>query len=153
MLSNAVVNIHSIADFYLNLTAKHGDSITHLKLQKILYYSQAWHLAIKDSPLFSDDFEAWIHGPVNWDIYQRFKDYEYHPIPDQPISLELSFGTVRHLVAVFKAYGGRSALELELMTHKEPPWRKAREGCKPDESCQQIISKEEMKYYYRSRIA
>ena len=152
-LLKSELDIHKIADFYLSLAAEHGDILTHLKLQKLLYYSQAWYLALKGSPLFSDNFEAWIHGPANRSIFRRFKDYEYHPISECPTLPKLPLSIVKHLIQVFKVYGGRSALELELMTHKEPPWRRAREGYKPDESCRKVISLDEMKTYYRSRVS
>ena len=41
-----------------------GDDITHLKLQKLLYYAQAWHLAHTNAPLFNKEIKAWTHGPV-----------------------------------------------------------------------------------------
>jgi len=53
--------------------AKSGDDITHFKLQKLLYYAQAWHLAMHNEALFSDHFEGWVHGPVCREIYERFR--------------------------------------------------------------------------------
>ncbi|MCJ2077875.1 DUF4065 domain-containing protein [Methylobacterium sp. E-016] len=58
----------------------HVPSITQMKLQKLLFYGHAWHLAVNECPLFSEDFEAWPWGPVQRDIYFQTKDYGKNPI-------------------------------------------------------------------------
>ena len=72
-------SIHDIAD-YVILRIKTEDkyaSLINLKLQKLLYYIQAWSYGINKRPFFNGDFEAWIHGPVNRDIYNRFNRTKY----------------------------------------------------------------------------
>ena len=54
----------SLANFLLVTCRESGEVLTNLKLQKLMYYSQAWHLALRDIPLFNEDFQAWVHGPV-----------------------------------------------------------------------------------------
>ncbi|HUZ03805.1 MAG TPA: type II toxin-antitoxin system antitoxin SocA domain-containing protein, partial [Acidobacteriaceae bacterium] len=53
-----------IAKYFIASFQKKNKAISNLKLQKLLYYAQAWHLALYGSPLFSDSIEAWVHGPV-----------------------------------------------------------------------------------------
>ncbi|MBW4622042.1 MAG: DUF4065 domain-containing protein [Cyanosarcina radialis HA8281-LM2] len=53
-----------VASYFIDLANKTGNTVNNLKLQKLVYYSQAWHLAIHGTPLFEEDFQAWIHGPV-----------------------------------------------------------------------------------------
>ena len=48
-------------------------AMSHLKLQKLLYYMQALHLAYFDQPLVNDDFQAWLHGPVSRILYDHVK--------------------------------------------------------------------------------
>ncbi|MEG7882903.1 Panacea domain-containing protein [Bacillus paranthracis] len=57
-----------------------NESITHLKLQKLLYYAQGWNLGIHGELMFTDDIHAWVNGPVVPTIYNRFKRYEYFEI-------------------------------------------------------------------------
>lgn len=69
-----------VADYVIAFLAEHGDPTTNLKLQKLLYYSQAWYLALYDLPLFDDRIEAWVHGPVVPPVYGAFKGKEWQPI-------------------------------------------------------------------------
>ena len=49
-----------IADWFAGaIDREAGDSITHLKLQKLVYYAQAWFLALNDKPLFEEEMQAW----------------------------------------------------------------------------------------------
>ena len=57
-----------------------GLTSCNLKLQKLVYYAQAWHLALRDVPLFEEDFEAWVHGPVIPALYQEYKKFGWRPI-------------------------------------------------------------------------
>ena len=72
-------SIHDVAD-YIILRVKSEDetaSLINLKLQKLLYYVQAWSYGINNKPMFDGEFEAWIHGPVNRAIYDRFSPTKY----------------------------------------------------------------------------
>ncbi|MGR5987198.1 Panacea domain-containing protein [Bacillus sanguinis] len=70
------VDARMVAQYFLSRSTPNTDrSITHLKLQKLAYYAQAWHLALNgiDQPLFKDKIEAWVHGPVCPSLYSVFK--------------------------------------------------------------------------------
>jgi uncharacterized phage-associated protein len=54
----------AVADYLIALAHERGESVNNLKLQKLLYYAQAWHLALHDEPLFPEKFQAWMTGPV-----------------------------------------------------------------------------------------
>ena len=58
-------------------------NLNALKLQKLLYYAKAWNLVMnKGDNLFSNHFQAWVYGPVNPEVYQHFKDFNFsepHP--------------------------------------------------------------------------
>lgn len=51
-----------------------------LKLQKLLYLAQGYSYAFYDRPLFKDDLEGWVHGPVVRNVYDIFKNYQYNSI-------------------------------------------------------------------------
>lgn len=64
-----------VADFFLAFANECGDFMSNLRLQKLVYYAQAWHLANYDTPLFEEDFEAWIHGPALPALYHHYEGY------------------------------------------------------------------------------
>lgn len=73
-----------IAKHILGACKAKQDFITNLKLQKLLYYSQAWHLAIYDEPLFQDRIEAWVHGPVVPSVFREYRSFRWSPIWPTP---------------------------------------------------------------------
>ena len=144
---------HRVAEFIIAFSHEHGDPVSNLKLQKLLYYAQAWYLALSDKPLFDERIEAWVHGPAVPPVYGEFKEWSWK-------SIDLEVGApafddlqiVEHLNEVMDVYGGLSAFQLEKMTHEEDPWKNARAGLAPDVSSSAIISHEAMKRYYSARL-
>jgi len=125
--------------------------ITHLKLQKLLYYAQAWHLATKNKPLFAEDFQAWIHGPTLISQYDRFKKHQWLPVLEDIEFPHLkNKSLVSHLEEVVDVFGAETAVKLELMTHNERPWQDARKGVSEDAPNAAVISKESMRTFYKS---
>ncbi len=146
------ITANTISDFFINHVHKYGDLITNLKLQKLLYYSQGWYLAIYDEVLFPEKFEAWVHGPVIPDIYQRFKKHRWNPI-DEDIKekdINLPEKVKQHLIEVFEVFGSETAWELERMTHRESPWINARVRLSPTEDGYIKIKETDMKDHFAS---
>lgn len=126
--------------------------VSNLKLQKLLYYTQAWHLVFEDGPLFDDALEAWVHGPVVPKVFGDYKSFRWAPVTDPCIPPENDSEICNYIDIVLNAYGPLSATDLERLTHSELPWLEARAGLAPDEPSRNRISTETMKAYY-SRIA
>ena len=147
----AVSTAKQIADAVLHISRENRSEITNLKLQKLLYYAQAWHLAFCDDPLFDDPIEAWVHGPVVPEIFRTYRHLKWSPIPNVGRPIE-SVDIAEHLRDVWKVYGGFNATKLERLTHKEDPWKNARRGLAPDVPSRNIISTRSMKTYYQSLI-
>lgn len=146
-------SVDEIAQWFIWRSGDVGDPITNLKLQKLVYYAQAWRIALTGEPLFEGDFQAWVHGPVNKPLYQQYKRFRWNPIDDDmEAAPKLSEDVVAHLEEVMVAYGGHSAWDLERLTHSEPPWIIARGTCAPDENCENIISPESMRTYFGSLV-
>ncbi len=139
-----------IADYLLIASRERGEILTNLKLQKLLYYAQAWFLAKRGEPLFAEDFEAWIHGPVLTSQYARFKGNTWHPIEDDIEAPVLPGHVTTHLDEILDVFGVESAIALEAMTHAEEPWREARGKLAPDVPSTAIVKKETMERFYRS---
>lgn len=144
----AKYSVDQIADTLIQLSRDRGIEITNLKLQKLLYYAQAWHLAFGDSPLFDADFEAWVHGPVVPSVFRRFKEYRWTPIMAD-VDAVADAKLRGYLGEVLNKYGQMSAPQLERLSHREDPWKEARRGCAPDASSNAVISKDSMKKFYR----
>ena len=73
-------DIKTVTNYFIWFFQKHGDLITNLKLQKLLYFAQGWFLALYDTPLFKEEIQAWIHGPVVATVYHSYKGFGYGPI-------------------------------------------------------------------------
>ena len=142
-----------VANWFIRLAHELGDPITNLKLQKLVYYAQAWHLGLYGEPLIPDAFEAWVHGPAIPSLCERFSQYKWNPISDEVPAPSLAQEVEDHLREVDEAYGGRSCWDLERMTHSEEPWLAARGALDPDAECQTPISEELMMHYYALRAA
>ncbi len=101
--------------------------ISNLKLQKLLYYCQGYHLAFTEEPLFEEPIEAWKYGPVVRDIYQQFKIYGDLDIRIKVdwSHLELDDDQMKIVGLVWTKYGEISAGTLVDMTHSETPWLNA----------------------------
>jgi uncharacterized phage-associated protein len=128
-----------------------GEAITPLKLQKLVYYADAWYLANFDRPLIDENFEAWAHGPAVRSLYTRYKEHGWNALPQEvgplpPVAIE------GFLTRVFKEYGQYSAKKLEQMTHEENPWLEARGNLPPEAASSNAISKLTMRNFYAGRI-
>lgn len=121
-----MLSCFDIARYFLALTDEEsGDAISNLKLQKLVYYAQGFHLALHDEPLFGEKIEAWLHGPVIPDLYHYYKEHGSTPIP-KPLDVDFSIYTdeVKELLdEVYTVYGQYSAWKLRELTHEEPTWK------------------------------
>jgi uncharacterized phage-associated protein len=116
----------TIAKWFVDWANTDDAELTNLKLQKLLYYAQGHHLAMFGRPLFSDDIQAWSHGPVVPDVYHTFKGFGSGLISlpdDDPFEWDdVDPATSQFLAKVWNTYGGVAAWKLRNMTHAEAPW-------------------------------
>lgn len=153
----AIVSAEQVADWIVAMHHRHGDAITNLRLQKLIYYVQAWYLVREKTALFEQDFEAWMHGPVIPELYHKYKKYGSNPIvwegeidesegvPELP---DLDEGVADHIIEVLNSYGNDSTWSLEQRTHKERPWLAARGGLPRDAVCTNVITKKSIEEYF-----
>jgi uncharacterized phage-associated protein len=130
------------------------NDLTNKKLQKLLYYAQAWNLVLRKKELFKEDFEAWVHGPAIPVVYQAFRDCGASVITidvEEKDLKNLSADEQGLLNEVWQVYGKYDASYLELLTHNEVPWLKARNGSMPYEASNAAISKKAMREYYEQK--
>jgi uncharacterized phage-associated protein len=106
---------------------------------------------LEDRALFSEDFQAWAHGPVLPSQYHRFKDFAWRPLTVEVDAPTIADEAIKHhLEAIIEEFGTETAVALERMTHREAPWIEARNGLPNGAASDARISKDSMKKYYRS---
>jgi uncharacterized phage-associated protein len=100
-----------------------GELLTNLKLQKLLYYQQGYHLAFFNKPLFADVIEAWIYGPVVPSVYDSYSKQGAKALVYHGKCIALKDEEEQLFSSVYNAYCDFSALGLMHKTHLEEPWK------------------------------
>ena len=144
-----MVTVFDVADYFLNRADKEedGDIITNLKLQKLVYYAQGFHLAMFDKPLFDNQIEAWTHGPVCPDLYHAKKSFGRGPV-EANVDFDgsiFSDDQLELLDEIYTVYGQFSAWRLRDLTHEESPW------CNNKDS-KNIISHSDLSEYFSTQL-
>lgn len=126
-------------------------SLSAMKLQKLVYYSQAWHLVWKDEALFEEDIQAWVGGPVVVQLYDLHKGvFKLKPGFFKGNTSLINKDSRDVVDRVLKFYGNRDAQWLSDLTHMEDPWIFAREGLVDGERGNKVIAIASMQEYYSS---
>lgn len=142
----------NVADWFINQFDKEsGDVITHLKVQKLLYFSEAWCQVLLNKELFSENIEAWAHGPVVREVFDQFRSAGWTPLNVTGDVIEFDNDVNDVLLQVLEAYGDVSAKHLEHLTHQDRPWKDARGSLSPEARCSNIISKQVIKSYFTEK--
>lgn len=121
-------------------------------MQKLLYLAQGYSYAFYDRPLFKDDLEGWVHGPVVRNVYDIFKNYQYNSIDTNFEVEELDDEAKDIINYVIKNFGKYDAKYLEKISHEQEPWILSRRGLDPDERSDKTISKESIANYFINEI-
>lgn len=121
---------------------EHGDTISNLKLQKLLYYVQGFHLASFGHALFEEDMIAWTYGPVVPEVYDAYKKYRHRDINTEGIvdDVELQPQEAALFDKVYLEYSRYSAVALMQMTHTAGPWLNHNVG--------EVLPKDEIRSYF-----
>lgn len=133
--------------------------VTPLMLQKLLYFTQGVSYALNGEPIFLENCQAWVHGPVYPEVYDMFKDFKYNPIEDVRFAIfdgaddELNRNERKVLDLVINTFGEYGGRALERITHKEEPWKEARKGYDDSIPSNEIIPLENIETYYRAMNA
>ncbi len=136
-----------VADYILQ---KHG-AMSAMKLQKLVYYAQAWHLVWEDKELFSEEIQAWANGPVVPYLYSlHHGSFSLSPGFFKGDASSLTPKNKDVIDRVLKFYGDKDAQWLSDLTHMEEPWKIARVGLADGERGSSVISTESMSEYYSS---
>lgn len=122
-----------------------SELLSNMKLQKLLYYQQGFHLAYFGTPLFKEDIVAWPYGPVVPAVYDVYKSFGRAGIEPQGEPLCLDNEKEENLFnEVFEVYNQFSAAGLVSQTHSESPWI--------DTPKLGVISQEAMRSFFLQRL-
>ena len=142
-----------VAKYLLSLVNQdNGDTISNLKLQKLLYYVQGYYLAYFNKPLFNEDIEGWTLGPVVPVVYEEYKQYGRGCLPLDDFNFDISNLSQEELNViqnVFSIYNDYSASTLVDMTHKELPWINSLEN---NLAVKNKISQVDIMSYFKTQI-
>lgn len=128
-------------------------SMSAMKLQKLIFYSQAMSLVWDDLPLFEEEFEAWKKGPVCRELFNAHKgmflirDSKFLE-PYRPDIRNLTPEQIETIDVVVNSLIDFPPYRLSDMVHQEKPWLDARGNCPPEANCENVISKMSMQEYY-----
>lgn len=139
-----MANVHDVAAYILQQCGP----MSTMKLQKLVYYCQAWHLVWDEAELFSEEIEAWANGPVVYELYDKHRgrfSVDAWPSGDPDRLLETERETID---AVIADYGDLTGRQLSHLTHNEAPWRDTRGDLSPTAPSSQVISTQKLQDYY-----
>lgn len=148
-IKEKVLSCFDVANYFLVLVDREaGDSITQLKLQKLIYFAQGIHLALFDKVLFEEEIKAWKHGPVVPALRSIFDNFRDNVIP---LPCEIDFAIYTELQKklihkVYSFYGAHSAAYLRNLTHTHSIWYEA------IEKADNTITKEKIQEFFKANI-
>lgn len=141
---NIKTTVYDVASYIL----REKKVVTAMKLQKLVYYCQAWSLVWDEKPMFNQKIEAWANGPVSPDLYRVHRgEYDISTLREGD-SEKLDFTQEETVDAVLSYYGDKSSQWLSDLTHMEDPWKEARKGIPDGHRGQKEITHASMAEYY-----
>lgn len=149
-----LLKVEDVGEYFIYLANQEKKPITNKKLQKLVYYAQAWFLVLNNNKLFNERIEAWVHGPTVRSLYVQYKEFGFNPI-QKTVNLEdikIPKKIKEFLNEIWKVYGKFDAGYLEMLTHSEKPWQEAREGLQLFEGSDNQISLKTMRDYYLKKL-
>ncbi|MEN5418299.1 type II toxin-antitoxin system antitoxin SocA domain-containing protein [Stenotrophomonas sp. TWI169] len=139
-------SVFSVAKFILERTGE----VSAMKLQKLVFYAQAWHMVWEEEPLFEEDFQAWANGPVVPELYAKHRGMFLVDSSLFADAEDVSGNVVDNIDKVLGFYGEKSGHWLSNLTHSERPWLDARGDTEIGERSEALISKAAIAEYYGS---
>ena len=141
-------------DQIANYIVTHMGEVTPLALEKLLSFSNGVNYAVNGEQLIFEDNQAWAHGPVYPQMYNKCKKFGYKPIDNGIYSThgcvlsKLTDSEISVIDLVINTFGLFSPKTLENISHSQEPWREKRIGYKDDEAGQEVIDQESIKAFY-----
>lgn len=150
------MRVETVVNTLLKFASENNHQITHLKLQKLLYFLYGEYLARTGKLLIEEHFEAWQYGPVIPKVYDNYKNFGGNPLGQNYYpSIDLKTKEEKFFVvndadlefwetfnATWKKYGKLNAAQLSTLSHvKGSPWEQTK-------MYKAVISSELIKEYF-----
>lgn len=132
--------VEAVANWFLQKAESEGRTLDPMKLQKLIYFANGWHLTLTGNPLVNEYFEAWQHGPVVPGLYHNLKHFGGGPIKGRASAYIGATGAsgsptippdsyiVPLLERIWQIYGKFSGIQLSNITHRDGgAWQRTRE--------------------------
>lgn len=139
-----MANVYDVAAYVL----KKLGTMSSMKLQKLVYYSQAWSVVWDEEPLFKEKIQAWAGGPVVYELFLKHQGQFSVSDIEGGNPKRLTKDQKETIDVVCDAYGKKTGQWLSDLTHKERPWREAREGLADGDRGNKEITLEALADYY-----
>jgi uncharacterized phage-associated protein len=146
-----VIKLYSIKDIAKYILSQ--EDMSHKKLQKTCFYVYVWSLVYySGQKLIDTSFQAWVHGPVSFELYNEYRKNESQLIKgNNNIKIDLSFEIKMIADNVIKKYKNFDGNLMEFKTHNESPWKFAREGLSKYQPSNEEISDNNIYNYYKKQ--
>ena len=138
-----------VAEYIVEYCNAHNYGVSNLKLQKLLYFVQAYFLIASQNACFYEEIEAWDFGPVVPSVYSKFKQFGSTDIPKMPnlylysVILEQDKKLINAVIEKFRGY---TSTDLVRLTHNQDTWRNAHA-----KGYNGIITKEAIRSYFAGK--
>ena len=138
------INAVDVAQYILD---KQGE-MPAMRLQRLVYYCQAWSLIWDEKPLYKDEIQAWASGPIVPSLYKEHEGTFILENFDRANPNKLGELEIETVDAVLDYYSDKETRWLSDLSKKEKPWKDARGNLGPTERCQSVITTKAMQDYY-----
>lgn len=144
-----MASVFDVAEYILD----RAGYVSTMKLQKLVFYSNALSLVCDGKALFPETFQAWVNGPVCPDLFFAHRGRfivgpgAFAPFADVSRIGERAVALIERVLSVLGDFDGN---ELSCLTHSEGPWRDARRGCDSSDRCEAVIANDAIRAYYSS---
>jgi uncharacterized phage-associated protein len=140
----SILSVFDVAKFILKTLGP----MTAMKLEKLVYYCQAWSLVWDEQPLFKEKIRAWANGPVVYELFKQTQGLYMVSSIGVGDPKKISATQKATILAVLKYYGKKQSQWLSDLAHLEQPWRNARKGLSDNERGYNEITHAAMMEYY-----
>ncbi len=143
-----------VAKYIIDYSNAHNYCVSNLKLQKLLYFVQAYFLISSPDkePCFWDEIEAWDFGPVVPSVYSELKGFGGASIYGFPSNIVaddsiIEKGHKKLIEDVIEKFRYFTAVDLTRITQRQMPWRKARALNRTNKT----VSIEDLRIYFGAK--
>ncbi|MBX3176805.1 MAG: SocA family protein [Candidatus Hydrogenedentes bacterium] len=162
----------AVANYFLEIADRESDqTVSNLKMQKLIYFAHGWHLAITGKPLVRGGVQAWRYGPVQPLVYEAFKHFGNERIArEAAVPIQSSSGKIaidvprlpddagakfakRLIERIWQVYGGYTALQLSNLCHRDgTPWKDIEMEHRGQIPSHCIIPDDKIREHFQSQI-